>query len=304
MLQKSILHEKSSNIWRINTNNKLEYAISKMKVVIKVGGALIAKNFNNVVEDISNIYLTMSEKYELVVVHGGGPQINETLRSMNKEPKYFKTPSGYTTRYTDQEAIDAAIMSLGGLNNKRLVEALQKRGVNAFGFTGIDGGTINAIRKDKIVVFVDNKKLIKRGEYSGKVDSVDPKIIEFLLRNKFIPVIGALARSKEGDIVNVDGDRAASQVAGSLDADILISLTDVEGIYRNFEDKNSMINSISRIQLEDLIERLEGGMKKKAYAALESFENGVKKVIICSGLVESPIMNALEKNGGTTVHNA
>ncbi|MBN1802860.1 MAG: [LysW]-aminoadipate kinase [Candidatus Lokiarchaeota archaeon] len=275
-----------------------------MRVVIKVGGALIAKNFENVVEDISNIYLKLSDKYELVVVHGGGPQINEILRSMNKEPKYFKTPSGYTTRYTDQEAISAAIMSLGGLNNKRLVEALQKRGVNAFGFTGIDGGTIDAVRKDKIVVLVNNKKLIKRGEYSGKVNSINPQIIKFLLKNKYIPVIGALARSEEGDIVNVDGDRAASQVAGSLDADVLISLTDVEGIYRNFEDKNSMIKSISRIQLEELIERLEGGMKKKAYAALESFKNGVKKVIICSGLIDSPILNALEENGGTSVHDA
>ncbi|TFF99150.1 MAG: hypothetical protein EU541_05630, partial [Promethearchaeota archaeon] len=97
-----------------------------MIIVIKIGGALIANNFENVVRDLTNLYLNYKEKYTLIIVHGGGPQINDTLRNMNKEPKYFDTPSGFKTRYTDQEAIDAAIMALGGLNNKRLTEALQK----------------------------------------------------------------------------------------------------------------------------------------------------------------------------------
>ncbi|MFX1238766.1 MAG: acetylglutamate kinase, partial [Promethearchaeota archaeon] len=226
-----------------------------MKIVIKVGGALIAKNFENVVKDIATIYLNKSNQYELVVVHGGGPQINETLKRMNMEPKYFKTPSGFKTRFTDQEVIDAAIMSLGGMNNKRLVEALQKQGVNAFGFSGIDGATIEATRKDKIVVLINDKKIIKRGEFSGKINSVNTDVIEFLLRKGYIPVIGALAKSKEGDIVNVDGDRAASFVAGSLNADILISLTDVEGIYRDFNDKNSLVKSITISQLEALMKQ-------------------------------------------------
>ena len=90
-----------------------------MLVVIKIGGALIAKNFEQVIQDISKIHSNYGDKYTMVVIHGGGPQINETLKEMNKEPKYFKTPSGFTTRYTDQEAIEAAIMSLGGINNKR-----------------------------------------------------------------------------------------------------------------------------------------------------------------------------------------
>ncbi|MFX1398238.1 MAG: [LysW]-aminoadipate kinase [Promethearchaeota archaeon] len=274
-----------------------------MKIVIKVGGALIAKNFENVVKDIATIYLNKSNQYELVVVHGGGPQINETLKRMNMEPKYFKTPSGFKTRFTDQEVIDAAIMSLGGMNNKRLVEALQKQGVNAFGFSGIDGATIEATRKDKIVVLINDKKIIKRGEFSGKINSVNTDVIEFLLRKGYIPVIGALAKSKEGDIVNVDGDRAASFVAGSLNADILISLTDVEGIYRDFNDKNSLVKSITISQLEALMKQLKGGMKKKAYAALEAFKNGVKKVIVCSGLTDSPIITALEKKGGTSISN-
>lgn len=274
-----------------------------MLVVIKIGGALIAKNFDHVIQDISKIHSNYGEKYKLVIVHGGGPQINETLKKMNMEPKYFKTPSGFTTRYTDQEAIDAAIMSLGGINNKRIVEALQKENINAFGFTGIDGSVIEAERKEKILVLINGKRIMKRGEYSGKIINVSPHIIEFLLKNKYLPIIGSLARSKEGEIVNVDGDRAASFVAKALKADILISLTDVKGIYKNFNDKNSIIKNINSVGLEGLLENLEGGMKKKAYAALEALKLGVKKVVISSGLTEAPIFDALENNIGTVITN-
>ena len=273
-----------------------------MIVVIKIGGALIAENFSNVIKDIGHIHTQYSEKYTLIVVHGGGPQINELLKRMNKEPKYFKTPSGFLTRYTDQEAIEAAIMTLGGLNNKRIVEALQKQGINAFGFSGIDGGVIEAIRKDKIIVLIDGKKIIKRGEYSGKIDKISTPILEFLLGNNYVPVIGALAKSKEGDIVNVDGDRAASSIANALNADLLISLTDVEGIYKDFDNKESLIKSINFEELEKLKTILKGGMKKKAHAALEAIKLGVKRVIICSGVIENPIFNALENNGGTVIN--
>jgi len=270
-------------------------------VVIKIGGALIAKNFENVISDITNI--CSQNKYNLVIVHGGGPQINELLQQMNKTPKYFKTPSGFTTRYTDQEAIETAIMALGGKNNKRIVEALQKKNVNAFGFTGIDGGIIEAKRKEKILVLVDNKRIMKRGEFSGKVTNVKTKVIKFLLENGYLPIIGSIAKSEYGEIVNVDGDRAASYVADALNADILISLTDVDGIYKNFNDKNSLIRTIGTSQLRIILEDLDGGMKKKAYASLEALEKNIKKVIICSGLTANPISNALENNTGTVITN-
>lgn len=277
--------------------------MTKMRVVIKIGGALIAENFDNVINDIAEIHSGYNNKYSLTVVHGGGPQINSLLKKMNEEPKYFKTPSGFTTRYTDQEAIEAAIMALGGKNNKRLVEALQKKGVNAFGFSGIDGGVIQAERKEKILVLIDGKRIIKRGEYSGKVTNVSTRIIDFLLSNNYLPIISSLAKSKEGDIVNVDGDRAASYIAKAINADILLSLTDVKGIYRDFDHRENIIENLNSLQLENLIERLEGGMKKKAFAALEAIKLGVTKIIICSGLTENPIFDALENNKGTVISN-
>jgi acetylglutamate/LysW-gamma-L-alpha-aminoadipate kinase len=194
-------------------------------------------------------------------------------------------------------------MSLGGTNNKRLVEALQKCDVNAFGFSGIDGSVIQAERKDKILVLINGKRIMKRGEYSGKVVNVSTPIIEFLLENKYLPIIASLAKSKEGEIVNVDGDRAASFIAQALKADILISLTDVEGIYRDFNDKSSIINTLNNVQLEELLDNLEGGMKKKAFASLEALKLGVKKVVIYSGLTETPIFDALENNLGTVITN-
>jgi len=222
---------------------------------------------------------------------------------MNKEPKYFKTPSGFRTRYTDQEAIEAAIMSLGGLNNKRLVEAFQKKGINAFGFSGIDGSTISAQRKEKILVLIKGKRIMKRGEYSGKIQTVNTEILEFLLEKRYLPIVASLAKSENGEILNVDGDRAASYIANGLNADILISLTDVEGIYKNFEDKDSLVKNLKYSQLENLLEILKGGMKKKAYAALEAFQLGANKVIICSGLTNTPVFDALENNAGTVITN-
>lgn len=272
-----------------------------MLVVIKIGGALIAENFDNVIKDIANIYHNYREKYRLIIVHGGGPQINQILHQMNKEPKYFKTPSGFRTRYTDRETIEVAIMALGGKNNKRLVEALQKQEINAFGLTGIDGGIIEAKRKDKILVMIKDKRIMKRGEYSGKVKKINIKILKFLINNNYLPVIGSLGKSEKGEIVNIDGDRAASAIANALGAGILISLTDVEGIYKNFDDKDSLIHHIKKNELGNLINKLAGGMKKKAYAALEALNMDLKKVIISSGLCENPIYNALEKETGTVI---
>ncbi len=274
-----------------------------MLIVIKIGGALLSKNFDKVLDDIVDIYLNKKDRYKLVIIHGGGPQINELLRQMNKEPKYFKTPSGYKTRYTDQEAIEAAIMALAGKNNKRLVESLQKRNVNAFGLSGIDGGIIEAKRKEKILVLVDNKRIMKRGEYSGKVIKAENKVLNFFIENDIIPIIASLAKSEEGEIVNVDGDRAASCVAESLNADILISLTDVDGIYRKFEEKDSLIKKITSPKLKELLDELKGGMKKKAYAALEALDKNLKKVIITSGESLNPIYNALENKTGTVITN-
>ncbi len=275
----------------------------KMRIVIKIGGALIAKNFQNVVNDLEKIKMNPGKNYEILIVHGGGPQIDEILEKLNLKPKYFETPLGFRTRYTDQETIDAVIMSLAGLNNKRIVEALQKKGINAVGLTGLDGGIILAERKDKIMVLVNGKRIIKRGEYSGKVIEVNTEILEFLLNTGYLPVIGSIAKSKEGEIVNIDGDRAAANIASALNADLLISITDVEGIYKNFDDKKSLISKINKNQLENLIDELKGGMKKKAHAILEAINLGVKKIIICSGLRESPLFDAIEQEKGTVIIN-
>lgn len=274
-----------------------------MIVVLKIGGALIKSNFQNVISDIAEIAKNYKDKYQLVVLHGGGPQINEILKKLNIKPKYYETPSGFKTRYTDQETIDAVIMTLGGLNNKRLVEALQKNHINAVGLTGIDGGIIKAERKDKIMVLIKGKRIIKRGEYSGKVKHVNPEILLYLIKQGYLPVIGCIAKSEEGDIVNVDGDRAASYVAKSLNAEILVSMTDVEGIYRNYEEKEGFISKIKYSQLETLLDELSGGMKKKAHAILEALDLGIRKVIICTGLIESPLLEALEYEKGTVVTN-
>jgi acetylglutamate kinase len=167
----------------------------KRRVVIKIGGALVAEDFSNVIKDIKEL----QNEFDFVIAHGGGPQINDLYVKMNKEPKIYKTPEGMPTRYTDKEAIDIVKMALAGFVNKTLVESLQKAGVNAFGFTGADGHTIVAERKDKIMVMTDEgKRIILKEEYSGKSPKADVTIINCLLEKGYVPVIGSMCISPNG----------------------------------------------------------------------------------------------------------
>ncbi|MCP4761218.1 MAG: [LysW]-aminoadipate/[LysW]-glutamate kinase [archaeon] len=269
----------------------------KKNIVIKIGGALIAQDITNLVKDIKNLI----SKYNFIIVHGGGPQINDTYKKLGKNPKIFKTPKGYSTRYSDPEAIDIVKMALAGYVNKTLVEVFQKEGINAFGFIGADGKTIVADRKDKIMILTDEgKRLVLRNEYSGKEAIANPKIISFLLENNYLPVIGSTSISNKGELLNLDGDRVANAIANSLKIDTLISLTDVEGIYRNLEAKD-VIKKLKLSETEILLQKLEGGMKKKLFAAINSLKSGINEIIITSGIIEQPLTKALEENGGTRI---
>jgi acetylglutamate/LysW-gamma-L-alpha-aminoadipate kinase len=266
-------------------------------VVIKIGGALVAQDYSNLIKDIKDL----SSEYNFVIVHGGGPQINDLYKKMNKEPKIYQTPQGMPTRHTDPEAIDIVKMALAGYVNKTLVEALQKAGVNAFGCTGADGKMVVAERKDSIMVMMENgKRVILRNEFSGFKPKVDTKIIKILVEQGYLPVIGSLTISPNGELLNTDGDRVANAIAKALNIEAMISLTDVEGIYKDLQTKE-LIKKIKMSETERILQTLEGGMKKKLFAAIDSIKDGVNKVIITSGTIEKPLTNALKKEGGTLI---
>jgi acetylglutamate/LysW-gamma-L-alpha-aminoadipate kinase len=267
--------------------------------VIKIGGALVAADLNPAIEDIAEL---IKEGYKFVIVHGGGPQINDIESKMGRQPKIYETQQGMKTRYTDRETMDVVLMALGGFVNKTLVEKFMLKGIKAFGFTGLDGSCIKAERKDKIMVIKDGKRIILRGEFSGKVSTVDPTPIKLILDAGYLPIIGSISADEQGNAVNTDGDRAASAVAAALGATSLISLTDVPGIYKDMETKE-IIPKLSVKEAKQMIESLSGGMKKKLYAALEAFEHSIKKVYIYSGQEPKPFTAVLKEGKGTVIYN-
>ena len=258
---------------------------------------MVAEGIDNLIEDLADL----SDNYNFIIVHGGGPQINSLYESMGKNPKIFKTPKGFPTRYTDPEAIDIIKMALTGYVNKTIVEKMQTAGLNAFGFTGADGRTVVAQRKEKIMVLTDEgKRLILRNEFSGKKAKANTKMIKLMLENGLIPVIGSTSISPEGELLNMDGDRVANAIAKELNVDILMSLTDVEGIYKDLESKE-LIKTLKMAETDYWLDKLEGGMKKKLYAAIKSIKSGINRVIITSGSTKQPISKTLDGETGTVI---
>ena len=272
--------------------------VNKNLLVIKIGGALFKQGIDSLLDDMKNL---IEEEYQFVIVHGGGPQINWIEKEMGREPKIYETKSGMKTRHTDQETMEVVKMALGGYVNKSIVEQCQLKGINAFGFSGVDGRTLSAKRKEKIMVMRKGRRMILRGEFSGKVHQANCNIIKYLLSQNMTPVIGSIAADEEGNAVNTDGDRATSAIAAELGAAGLISLTDVEGIYRDFESKE-VIPQLNLAQAKGTLEKVKGGMKKKLYAAIEALEKGLNQVFIYSGQVETPISDILKQKKGTKIH--
>ncbi|MHA1340323.1 MAG: acetylglutamate kinase [Promethearchaeota archaeon] len=266
-------------------------------LVLKIGGALIKENLSNLINNIKELMGT----YKFVIVHGGGPQIDELYKDLGKTPKIFQTPKGYKTRYSDPEAIDIIKMALGGYVNKTLVELFHKEGINAFGFCAADGKTVVGERKSKIMVLTnEGKRLMLKEEYSGKNFIANPKVIKFLLKNDYVPIIGSLAISKDGELINSDGDRIANAIGLALSCKKIISLTDVNGIYKDLQSKE-VIPEIRFSDYEKYMKLLAGGMKKKLYAAIESIKSGIKEIIIGSGLGEKPITSLINGKEGTRI---
>ncbi|MHA1405522.1 MAG: amino acid kinase family protein, partial [Candidatus Helarchaeota archaeon] len=170
---------------------------------------------------------------------------------------------------------------------------------NAVGLSGVDGAIIKAKKKDKILT-VDEKTGKKRflyGDFSGKIFHVNEKLLKILLNNGFIPVVSAIAESEEHELLNVDGDRTALHVAAALNADKLILLTDVEGVIID----NKVVKTIGKDDISSFMEKVQGGMRKKLFASKEALDVGLKEIIICSGIQEKPILNALDGKTGTSI---
>lgn len=256
-------------------------------IVVKYGGnAMINEELKQqVMEDIVLLSLI---GIKIVVVHGGGPELTGLMKQLGKESVFVDG-----LRVTDKETIDIALMALAGKVNKSLVNLIGTKGGNAVGLSGMDGHLIEAQMKDD-----------KLG-YVGHITNVNPKPITDLLDNGYIPVISTLGCNDEGDIFNINGDTAASAIAGALHADRLIMMTDIAGLLRDKDDPRTLISELTVSDAVNLFKDgfISGGMIPKVDCCIEAINSGVGDVTIMDGRIPHSILIELltDEGAGTLV---
>ena len=256
-------------------------------VVVKYGGnAMVNEQLKQqVMEDITLLWLI---GVKVVLVHGGGPEINDLMQKVGKVPEFVNG-----LRVTDKETVDIVQMVLAGKVNKDLVKLIQSRGGHAVGLSGIDGGILEAE--------VKNEEL----GYVGKITRVRTKPIVDLLENHYIPVISTVAADHEGNTYNINGDTAAAVIAGALGAERLIMMTDIAGILADKDDPKTVIPRITVSEAKKLYDRgiISGGMIPKVDCCIEALDKGVGVVVIMDGRVPHSILMELltEEDTGTMV---
>ncbi|MGC8766082.1 MAG: acetylglutamate kinase [Brevinematia bacterium] len=259
-------------------------------LVIKYGGSVMQKE--GLKESFcKDVVLLKHLGMHPVIVHGGGKKISELMEKMNKKVEFVKGQ-----RVTDKETVEIVEMVLSGTINKELVFGIIKNGGRAVGISGKDNFTIKA--KKKLVDGVDLG-------FVGEVEKVDPSLIVSLIQDGFIPVVSPIGVDEEGNSYNINADDVTAEVAVSLKANKLIYLTDVDGVYKDINDKNSLIPSLTIKQLQGLVESdvIKGGMIPKVNSMIKAIERGVGQIHLINGTIEHSILIELftDKGIGTQI---
>ena len=256
-------------------------------VVVKYGGnAMVNEQLKQqVMEDIVLLWLI---GVKVVLVHGGGPEINDLMSRLGKKAEFVNG-----LRVTDRETVDIVQMVLAGKVNKTLVNLLEMKGGNAVGLSGMDGRLIQCSMKDE------------RLGYVGKIEKIHIEPVTDLLEKGYIPVISTVGCDKQGNTYNINGDTAAAHIAGALNAERLIMMTDIAGLLKDKDDPSTLIPAVTvseakRLQAEGVI---SGGMIPKVECCIDAIDAGVKHVVIMDGRVPHSILMELltDEGAGTMV---
>ena len=246
-------------------------------VVIKYGGnAMISDELKSTV--MEDIVLLSTVGIKVVLVHGGGPEINEMLKKVGKESKFVNG-----LRYTDRETMEIVEMVLAGKVNKGLVQRLEQHGGRAIGLCGLDGGMIKAVKMQGEVDL----------GFVGDITHVNVTLIRNSLESGTIPVVATIAAGDgDGETYNINADIAASQIAAALCAEKLVLMTDVRGLLRDKDDEDSLISvvhvsDVPSLKKQDII---KGGMIPKIDCCVEAVRRGVKRTHIIDGRIPHSIL--------------
>lgn len=255
-------------------------------VVIKYGGnAMTNKELKDAV--MTDIVLLSLVGIKVVLVHGGGPEINDMLKRLDIQSRFING-----LRYTDKDAIDVVKMVLSGKVNKELVQLLTQHQGNAIGLCGIDGKML-----------VAEKKLTDDGQdlgFVGEITEVNPKPIIDALNNGNIPVIATVATDNEGNTYNINADTAAARIAAELNAKSLILMTDIVGLLRDKDDVSTLIPRVNVSEVPYLKKQgiVSGGMIPKIDCCVEAVRRGVEGAVIIDGRVPHSILIEILSNEG------
>lgn len=243
-------------------------------IVVKYGGnAMINDELKESV--MGDIVLLTTIGIKVVLVHGGGPEITEMLAKIGKKSEFVNG-----LRVTDKETVDVVQMILAGKISKNLVNIIEKKGGKAIGLCGIDGHMIKAQKLDDKLGFV------------GEITDVNVQPILDVIDKGYIPVVSTLGYDDEGNTYNINADTAAARIAGELQAESLISMTDIAGILRDCNDPSTLISRIYVSEAPQLMREgvISGGMIPKVNCCIESIRRGVKKVFIIDGRIPHSIL--------------
>ena len=268
---------------KLTNEGKAEILVQALPYIQKYSGEIVVVKYggNAMIDDglkktvMRDLVLLAQIGVKVVLVHGGGPEITDTLKKMNIESRFVDG-----LRVTDREQIDVVQMVLAGKVNKDLVALIESAGGKAIGLCGIDGGMIEARPVNAALGYV------------GEVVSVDSKPVIDALQAGYIPVISSLGYDKEGNVYNINADTAASRIAGELKAASFINMTDIKGILSDPADENSLIREVNASEALELIREgvISGGMIPKVKCCIEAIRRGVKKVFIIDGRVPHAIL--------------
>ena len=253
-------------------------------IVVKYGGSAMSNEElqKNVIKDVTLLKLV---GFKPIIVHGGGKAISRWVEKVGKEPSFVNG-----LRVTDEETMEIAEMVLGRVN-KNLVTMVEELGVKAVGISGKDGGLLKVEKK-----YSDGKDI----GFVGNITEVDPKVIYDLLEKDFLPIVAPIGLDENFQTYNINADDAACAIAKAVGADKLVFLTDIEGLYRDINDKSTFISRLTASQAESLISEgvIGGGMLPKLGNCTSAVRNGVNRVHILDGRIPHCMLLEIFTNQG------
>lgn len=260
--------------------------------VIKYGGSIM-DNLQAQDAFIDDLLLLTSIGIKVVIVHGGGPEISKWLKRTGIETNFVKG-----LRVTDSSTMEVVEMVLSGNVNKKLSSNLSRKGLNAIGLSGKDSNLIKAKRK----YLYDNGNKIDIG-FVGEVTSINKDLILNLIDNEIIPVISPIGCDIEGNSYNINADYAASFISGVLKAEKLLVMTDIDGVYKNINNPESILPSITVSEIKQYTEDgiITGGMIPKLECCVDALNKGTKSVHLIDGRKEHNLLFNISSNGGTKI---